>query len=740
MNVLKYIGATFSGLLVLAGCSQPTHDETPSYGSALKVQFVPENISSATEDTVDDSAIGDVTGYRFSQGVLQEITAGTSNNDGSHSFNLTGLSGDMYFVANCDRSIFEGMEQGVSTIDEFMDITAATDAMTNGMLTMTGSVTLNGGQPDMTAISLKRSVARIDIAAEDSDVEINKVTISGIADRGYVNIRQSAATPSSAETTTFSKEYATPLTGGQSSMLLYVPEQSGNAAVIEVYATFGDGMHRMTANLPATLMRNQVYKLKIHGSGADATITVTGDDWDNGSNIEATPALKGLIDTEASTLPAGVTVNAAKDTVHVSHTGAEFRLVLRAEAGSQIDIKGNVRDVTATVANTTRSLQPVEAVDITSSLRIPNEARAYMYLDIHRDDIYSGRVVVVFEPNPTKVTGMEFDYDGTCDFGKYIDGEIGRLQMPEGKTARLEFDDSEDAWMQLVETDDAIRILAGWKPNDPKADGRTQEGRIVISDMDGSNAENYTVRRINWGLPVVKIGDTWWCKYNLRGNVKDFNDQISITDDPATAHELADYLSSCDNDELLRLMGDQYQGGNLNGLPLAHNGTAFYYEGMKTSAQNIGTLAPTYMAPEGYEIPDYNDYAFFTASDNYNIGGIGTRTYKNRNGDEITVRVIERDADFLGYNYGTVAFYEFSFGGESWVLNGLGHQWDTTAGNISRMMLLFATYSTNTSCWFMEGYANAVKPNQNWLKYTGQNSTKTRTIRCIKSPVEYIYE
>ena len=38
-----------------------------------------------------------------------------------------------------------------------------------------------------------------------------------------------------------------------------------------------------------------------------------------------------------------------------------------------------------------------------------------------------------------------------------------------------------------------------------------------------------------------------------------------------------------------------------------------------------------------------------------------------------------------------------------------------------------------------EGYAQASRPGQNWFKFTAQNSIKTRTVRCIKSPVEYIY-
>ena len=74
------------------------------------------------------------------------------------------------------------------------------------------------------------------------------------------------------------------------------------------------------------------------------------------------------------------------------------------------------------------------------------------------------------------------------------------------------------------------------------------------------------------------------------------------------------------------------------------------------------------------------------------------------------------------------------------MLDGLGHQWNTTAGNISRMMILLATSGNSTSSWLMEGYAQSEKANQNWLKFVSQNATKTRTVRCIKTPVEYIYE
>ena len=161
---------------------------------------------------------------------------------------------------------------------------------------------------------------------------------------------------------------------------------------------------------------------------------------------------------------------------------------------------------------------------------------------------------------------------------------------------------------------------------------------------------------------------------------------------------------------------------------------------MRGSGENFGLTDPEEMAPEGYRIPEYDDYAFFAKNTNFNLGGQGSRTYQNEAGQEITVTITEREVSFEGQPYGIIAFYDFRFGEDHWVLCGLGHQWNTTPGNIARMSLLMATHGHSSNTWVMEGYAHNEKPNENWLKYVPQNNQKTRTIRCIKKPVEYIYE
>lgn len=739
-RILKYCIPLLTGIAAIGACSKSPEDNIPAGmpGTGFTVTLHAEGIGSRT--AADDSAIGEVYGYRFADGVLAEILHGENNGGGRYTFHPSALDGEIRFVANDLDGIFGQTEPGACSLEEFTSAEAARESLAGEYLLMTGRIELDGTLPVSAAVRMKRSVARIDLTSPDSGVEVLGITLRGIADRGYVFGQESAATPPPAGSSEFARDYGdTPLSNG-SETLLYVCEQAGRSITAEISVVFGDGLHILRAELPASILRNRVYTLRVHGSGADATVSVATDEWEEGASVEAAPSLKGLVNVEASTLPDGVRVNRTCDSVYVSHRPGNFRLVLHAEADSQVDIEGSVRGVNASIEAQTRALQEVAAVNFSTELRFPGESRSYIYLDIHRSSLYSGRIVVVFEPNPVKLSGpIELDETGSYDFGRYVDGELGRLVVPEGMKAHMEFDDDEDPWILLDETDEEIRILGGWRPNDPKADGRTQYGRIVISDADGSNPESYVISRRNYGLPVVEIGGTWWCKYNLRGDARSFDDQVQIAADPATADGLADYLAGCSEEELLALLGDQYQGGNPQGLPLRHDGEAFYYEGMKTSGQSFGSIDPASMAPDGYMLPGYDDYAFFSGSNNYNIGGVGSRTYNNAAGESIEVRVIEREATLLGQSYGNISFYEFRHGDGTWVLYGTGHQWDTTRGNIARKSILLATCGSGSNSWLMEGYAQSVKPNQNWLKFTAHNPTKTRTVRCVKQPVEYIY-
>lgn len=751
MKVFKYTPIFISMLLATTGCNENLNLSEPGNSKTVTVRFSSANLSG----TGDESIINHVTGYRFVNGVLKEMMTPLHTETGHlYTFAPASLSGSLYILGNSESlKGTEALVPGLSTLEEFLAIEGSTEEMTGDGLLMTGKAELDGSAS--VVVPMTRSVARVDIESLEKGVQVQKAIIRNLADKGYALAREQVETSPSASSFDFTREYADAPLENASETLLYIPEQSNSSLFVEVTILFGGGQHLLKAKLPSAIRRNEIYTLKIDGKGADMQLFIESEGWGSGTSAESTPTLKGLVDVENSVLSDGVTINETRDTVFVPHHGSDFTLALLAEADATVTIDGSVPGVEVTRNPETRNaaLEKIAEVSVRSSLRMPGRTTERIHLDIYdRATTNLGRVVLVIGASPIQVEGLlHFDEEATCDFKEYIEGELGRISLPSNKILQVEFDADESAWLKTSEADPdspsrttlsnkTYRILGGWKPNDPKADGRPQEGRLVISDEDGSHKEVYTIRRINWGLPVVRIGETWWCKYNLRGNVKSFEDQVTIPNDPASHQELLSHLSSVSDDELLSLLGDQYQGGNRQGLPLSHDGTAFYHEGVASQAQNFGTLPPTEMAPYGYQIPDYNDYLFFSRNGNFNLGGVGSRTYQNSRGQEIRITIVERNVNFLGHNYGVISFYDFEIDGSHYVLNGLGHQWNTTHGNIARMNLIMATYGNSSQTWTMEGYASQVKPNENWIKYVANNSTKTRLIRCIKTPVEYVYD
>lgn len=736
---MKYILTVASaGLFLLSGCQKEKIRQDNAADGSLRISIISSGMNYGIT-TESETNIHTLDAYHFENGILSEsFNSLQIDEKGVCRLDIKQKNGMLYFLAN-DANITSRANQtnNVTTLEEFLQLTATADEMTSKSLLMSGHTELDGENASL-SVSLKRAVARIDLESAFQDAEVNSITIRDIALTGLVNEGGEKSVLTNIEKTDLTKDFGERPFKNKKESLYYLPEQTANGHAVEILMAVNGGWHRLKTTLPP-LKRNTVYTLKVYGNGANLNVEVLTDNWENGDSSESGLTLKGLVDKENSQLSEGVTVNERGDTVFVPSWNSNFQLTLAAESGAQVSVLGEVEGVTVTPASQSRSLSPVAEFNVSSRQKMPGSKSEYMYLDVYNDQIQTGRVVLVFTPNPVQMSGLiEFDQNGECNFNRYVDGELASLILPEGKTATLKFAEEEAHWMKLApEGSNTYRLLGGWKPNDPKADGREQAGELIITNEDGSHPETYTIRRLNWGLPVVNINGTWWCKYNLRGNVKNFNDQILINSDPAKDSSLADYLTSCSDNEFLHILGDQYQAGNPDGLKLTHNGASFYYEGYKSQTDNFGTLAPTVMAPDGYQIPDFDDYRFFTGSTNFNLGYFNPGAFNNGLGQRLNFKVVERNATFQGLQYGPITFYDFEYEGSHWTICGLGHQWDATS--ISKMMILLATYGNGGSTWMLEGYSNS-EGRGNWFKYIGNNAQKTRTIRCIKTPVEYIYE
>lgn len=736
---MKYILTLASaGLFLLSGCQKEKIRQDNAADGSLRISIISSGMNYGIT-TESETNIHTLDAYHFENGILSEsFNSLQIDEKGVCRLDIKQKNGMLYFLAN-DANITSraNLTNNVTTLEEFLQLTATADEMTSKSLLMSGHTELDGENNSL-SVSLKRAVARIDLESAFQDAEVNSITIRDIALTGLVNEGGDKSVLTNIEKTDLTKDFGEQPFKNKKESLYYLPEQTADGHAVEILMAVNGGWHRLKTTLPP-LKRNTVYTLKVYGNGANLNVEVLTDNWENGDSSESGLTLKGLVDKEMSQLSEGVTVNERGDTVFVPSWNSNFQLTLAAESGAQVSVLGEVEGVTVTPASQSRSLSPVAEFNVSSRQKMPGSKSEYMYLDVYNDQIQTGRVVLVFTPNPVQMSGLiEFDQNGECNFNRYVDGELASLILPEGKTATLKFAEEEAHWMKLApEGGNTYRLLGGWKPNDPKADGREQAGELIIADEDGSHPETYTIRRLNWGLPVVNINGTWWCKYNLRGNVKNFNDQILINSDPAKDSSLADYLTSCSDNEFLHILGDQYQAGNPDGLKLTHNGASFYYEGYKSQTDNFGTLAPTVMAPDGYQIPDFDDYRFFTGGTNYNLKYFNPGSFNNGLGQRLNFKVVERNATFQGLQYGPITFYDFEYEDNHWTLCGLGHQWD--AANISKMMILLATYGNGGSTWLMEGYSHS-DGRGNWFKYAGNNASKTRTIRCVKTPVEYIYE
>lgn len=736
---MKYILTLASaGLFLLSGCQKEKIRQDNAADGSLRISIISSGMNYGIT-TESETNIHTLDAYHFENGILSEsFNSLQIDEKGVCRLDIKQKNGMLYFLAN-DANITSraNLTNNVTTLEEFLQLTATADEMTSKSLLMSGHTELDGENASL-SVSLKRAVARIDLESAFQDAEVNSITIRDIALTGLVNEGGDKSVLTNIEKTDLTKDFGEQPFKNKKESLYYLPEQTANGHAVEILMAVNGGWHRLKTTLPP-LKRNTVYTLKVYGNGANLNVEVLTDNWESGNSSESGLTLKGLVDKENSQLSEGVTVNERGDTVFVPSWNSNFQLTLAAESGAQVSVLGEVEGVTVTPASQSRSLSPVAEFNVSSRQKMPGSKSEYMYLDVYNDQIQTGRVVLVFTPNPVQMSGLiEFDQNGECNFNRYVDGELASLILPEGKTATLKFAEEEAHWMKLApEGNNTYRLLGGWKPNDPKADGREQAGELIITDEDGSHPETYTIRRLNWGLPVVNINGTWWCKYNLRGNVKNFNDQILINSDPTKDSSLADYLTSCSDNEFLHILGDQYQAGNPDGLKLTHNGASFYYEGYKSQTDNFGTLAPTVMAPDGYQIPDFDDYRFFTGGTNYNLKYFNPGSFNNGLGQRLNFKVVERNATFQGLQYGPITFYDFEYEGNHWTLCGLGHQWD--AANISKMMILLATYGNGGSTWLMEGYSHS-DGRGNWFKYAGNNVSKTRTIRCVKTPVEYIYE
>ncbi len=733
---------------LLSACSEAT-DYAVSYPvqtASFAVRTGDYVVDGASSVLPGEQKIKDMQVYHFKDGRLERVFENVQPvSEQNYRLDVTGLSGRLYFLANGTAAADVSAIVPAMSEADFLRLTA--DGPFDGSCVMTGQQELGGSQSDY-ELSLTRGMARLDLQLQAPHTVVKDVTVEQAAQGGYVWPQTVVATPDEAVRETLCRSFDRPLSA-DSAGIFYLYEQAGEPLTVRLTVAVRGKEKVVEGQLPTMLKRNTVYVVKLTGDDV-AHLALEVEEWESGDDVNVVPELGRVVrvDRERSELPDGVTVRneAAFDVVELPYYPVELLLTLEAPAevellkvdgGLQLTLETAAPPVSSYLQNTFR---------VNTALSVPGKPAGEAVYAIkykHLDYVYEDKLVFRQQANASRFDGMlTFDDDMVCDLKRYVDNELGTVAVPDGMELSVRVEDGNAPWLKAEPLPDAsgsYRIVAGWRPNDPEADGREQRADLLIRTSDGSREEVYTVKRRNYGLPVTLMNGVYWCKYNARGNARDFADQILVPDDPAAqrGQTVREYLDNCPPEAYLDLWGWNYQGGSGRGLKVTVQDGVAKLEGYNTAETvHPNRLDPKSLAPDGYELPDmaYYNRIFPEWASILRDGGPYTVHTPWENNRQVFIRSGSR-TDLVLDGLQLPELYHFEvydkINGqeqEAVTFYGPGSQWNNNGLNHNN--ILFGCYSPAGSGWFNSNYG---------LQVNGGGPRDTRIFRFVKSPVEYIY-
>ena len=580
-------------------------------------------------------------------------------------------------------------------------------------------------------------------------ISIKSITLKNLAQASYLISQDEVRSPEGADVQDLQFTFDQPLLKDTLG-LAYVCEQTNTDLMVEVEMEMGGQIYVQQAALPSVLKRNTVYTLTVRKDALSADIKLEVSAWEDGGETGLHPDWDSHITVNEglSVLPEGITISESGDVVSLPSRAMEFTLALNCDDELEF-VSSQSSDITVEKLPSVTPGDGVNRFLFRKTLLPPGYQAENVKVYFHRKGLNESYeedcLKLVLEENPIHSEGFKFDRQNyTHDFGRYIDNEMGRFIMPEGLELVAEFD-NEDPWVKIEKVADetnTYRVIGGWKPNDPKADGRKQAARLVVRrTSDGQETEAYIVERRNYGLPVTYLNGTWWCRYNAIGDSRNFDDQILSSNDPASlaGQTVQEYLKTCSSEEYVRLWNAAYEGNNGMALQAVYRDGKVTLDGWRSGESNhINKAEPTSLSPDGYEMPTFDDYknilSNFTIPTNwagfYPQNDVTNKQYRS----EIILEKrsgVQLDGQDLGELWSFSVRSIAGHGDEPLTFYGVGCQWSNDG--VNRNWLLLACYNPEVTGWLVRG-------NNASLEHNGAGANNTRNVRFKKSPVEYIYQ
>ncbi len=748
------INVIFAALIasgaMATSCSQIESDtEITPAESFVTVQLA--DYETSGENIQGENDLDDLQACLFENGRMTQVYDQPVASTSGYGFRIPRETGTLYVLTNTTAiSDLKSLCQTGISEQEWLSMTAGT-AQGLPIRFFSGSTTLS----KEAKVKLTRGVARFDLHIRTvGPAQIEQLTLEGAALRtGIIAGKDPVATDRGDITFRPDSPYTKDTPG-----VAYVYEQTNSDLVLRADAIVNGKRYELEAKLPESIRRNCIYIVTLLKDVADQEAQLTVEPWENGGDIGMIPDWNGqiIVDTDQSELPSGAVVSDDKTTLTLPHDPTELTLVLDCNDELEL-IPVTGYPLTIEPDNSTRGVDGKNRFRVSKPLYVPGKPADEIILQFRRQGLNEtypeDQIVLHLSANPVRLEGpISFDMENhSFDFGRYVENELGRFILPADKELAVEFEEGEDPWVQLSPIGNeaqTIRVLGGWKPNDPSANGRTQTATLVIRNTnDGSGREEYRISRRNYGLPVTWFHGVWWCKYNARGNSRSFDDQILSSADPAAAagKSVFDYLRDCSPEEFYNLWGWAYQGDSGIGMRVVEKNGILVMEGFSTNVSaHINKLPANTLAPDGYELPSMEEFnRVFDATDYIWMMWNGTHHLRSpweghyqvkreqRRRNDIQVGTIQA-TDLLYCKMWSPDFPEQ----EPITWYGPGAQWNAEGILHSNHYnnILFSVYSPEGSGWYINGSMAGLYMHKN-----GAGNKDTRILRFKKSPVEYIY-
>lgn len=749
----RYFSVKIGLLLILLGmvsCAEHLEDMSQGDTSLLKVRGVFSDFASVGSAAGAGEGVSEMKACLFQNGLLTKVYKDLKTTDNlEYSLGVNRLSGTLYMLADTEQLIdWNNLQLQSVTEEEWLQMTASSE---NGQPHpfWTGKVSLDSltsGKQTL-SVNMKRGVARFDLLVRGTAISVHRLTLKNVRQQGYLFEQNAVSSPKDVTSDDWVCEFAAPLQK-DSVGVAYVYEQKNPELMVSVDVSIAGRSYTLEEYLMEDVKRNTVYTLTVRKELLTEELRLEIEEWNKEGDIALTPDLNSAIhfDVESLVLPEGVSVNAGRDVMTLPASALDFELQIDCDNELEWINDPSLPFVVEPVGTTWQDANRFRLRKPLLPPGYPEEEALVRFRRKGLQGVYDeDSLKIVLLANPIQLEGeLVFGKDDyLCDFARYVDNELGRMTLPEGYELLARFQ-NEDAWIKVEQVSarsNTYRVVGGWRPNDPKADGREQMATLVVRRIsDGNETESYQIKRRNYGLPVTKMNGVWWCKYNAIGNSRSFDDQILVPQDPAAkaGKTVLEYLNTCTSDEYMRLWNrSAYIGDTGIGMEAVAEGGTVKLSGWKNPSVNMGQLDAKALAPDGYEMPaiEYYDRIF--------NGGWGMR-FDQTNG-YYTVQspwegrahvytlsgsrtdLFVEDVQLPELFHAEVYNKTNGVKDECVTFYGPGAQWGS--GGVNHNKIVIACYSPENNGWF---HAPGLR-----RQFIGKENS--RIIRFIKSPVEYIY-